>query len=803
MLNTNIYHIRNIFRISGAILLILSIFLSHSCKKDKPVPPTVTTTAMTEISYTLVTYGGVVTNEGGAPVTSRGVCWNTSTKPTIANTKTTESGGLGSFTSNITQLTPSTLYYVRAYATNSAGTGYGNQVTFTTLQVASPFLTTTAITSITQTTAVSGGNITADNGSSVTARGVCWGTDVNPTTSNNKTSDATGTGIFTSTLTGLTGNTTYYVRAYATNSVGTEYGNQVSFKTSPLMPVLSTTTISSITQTTATSGGNVTSDGGAPVTARGVCWATTSTPTTANSKTPDGTGTGIFNSSLTELIAGTTYFVRAYATNIAGTGYGNQVSFTTSPVFIPPAITGFTPKSGTMGSQITLTGTHFNTEISGNTVRINDLIAAVTNASASELMVIVPEGAISGKISLTIGEITTTTADNFTVTDFENKFVVRGLYVQFEKRGWPSGYWSGDAIQEFNNFDAVVGHTVKEEIALQLDEMKKMGVNSIAFELRSSHPIWNPGPFLPPECNIGPGLGLQYPQPTLQEIANLTAFLDLVDSKQIKVLLRLVNTYMEEQPPLNNATWLGTILNAIKNHPALELVLFEGTTHLVDTNGDGEKDQCGIPAEPPLWLGPSSVPANYVKWAIQYGMTLGLPANKLSAECIVGSYITGVESPAGPEATDRHLWRPVKVLKQIFDDLAVPESQRTYAISFYLQRKCENANGVPCVDADASVWAEETWKNVFEIIGRKDSRVVAVEMGLNKNDPNLTTEQAFETHIKLIKRYGVAGGCFWRWVFFDDNEENDPTLATPIKKRGLTFEYNPVKDKMAQYYLGM
>jgi len=471
----------------------------------------------------------------------------------------------------------------------------------------------------------------------------------------------------------------------------------------------------------------------------------------------------------------------------------------TDLAILPPTITGFTPKSGTMGSQINLTGTHFNTEISGNIIRINDLIAAVTNASASELKVIVPEGAITGKISLTIGETTTTTTDNFTVTDFENKFVVRGLNVQFDRRGVWAGYYTGQLIKDLNIFESSLGHTVAEEVSLQLDEMKKIGVNTITLELRSSDPGWTGG-FEYPACNVHEATGLSYPVPTQSEITNLLTLFDLIHNKQIKIMLMLVNTHMEEQPPLNNTQWISAILNVVKDHPALDLVLFDGNTRLVDSNGDGKKDQCGIPAEPPLWLGPSSIPANYVKWAIQYGMTLGLPANKLSAECVVGWYVIDAESPSGPDATGLHLWRTVKVLKQIFDDLAVPDNQRTYAISFYQQRKCENANGVPCVDANPSVWAEETWKNVFEIIGRKDSRVVAVEMGLNKYDPNWTTERAFETHIKLIKRYGVAGGCFWRWVFADDNEKNDLTLSTPVKKRGLTFEYNAVKDKMAQYY---
>ena len=217
---------KNIFRISGVIFV---IFFMNSCKKDKPTTPVVTTSAATQISYTTATSGGELTNEGGAHVTIKGVCWNTSAEPTIANNKTTENGGAGAFTSNLTQLTPNTLYYVRAYGTNVAGTGYGNQISFTTNQLNVPVLTTTDITAITQTTAVSGGNITDDKGSSVTVRGVCWTTSENPTTSDSKTADGSGTGSFTSNITGLNAGMTYYVRAYATNSAGTAYGNQQSF----------------------------------------------------------------------------------------------------------------------------------------------------------------------------------------------------------------------------------------------------------------------------------------------------------------------------------------------------------------------------------------------------------------------------------------------------------------------------------------------------------------------------------------------------------------------------------------------
>ena len=98
------------------------------------------------------------------------------------------------------------------------------------------------------------------------------------------------------------------------------------------LPVLTTTEISGIANTTAVSGGTISNDGGSAITARGVVWSTTENPTTANSKTSDGDGTGNFASSLTELVANTNYYLRAYATNVAGTAYGNQLSFTTTNV---------------------------------------------------------------------------------------------------------------------------------------------------------------------------------------------------------------------------------------------------------------------------------------------------------------------------------------------------------------------------------------------------------------------------------------------------------------------------------------
>ena len=210
------------------------------------------------------------------------------------------------------------------------------EITPSIVSVTAPTVSTTAVSFVTNTTASSGGNITLDGGVSVTERGVVWGTTTNPTVAlTTKTVNGSGTGTFTTSITGLTAGTTYNVRAYATNSVGTSYGSNVVFTASPegggIAPTVSTTAVSSVTSTTASSGGNVASDGGVSVTERGVVWGATTNPTVPlTTKTVNGSGTGTFTSSITGLTAGTTYYVRAYATNSVGTSYGSNVVFITT-----------------------------------------------------------------------------------------------------------------------------------------------------------------------------------------------------------------------------------------------------------------------------------------------------------------------------------------------------------------------------------------------------------------------------------------------------------------------------------------
>ena len=199
--------------------------------------PTVNqTTAASGITGSSASSGGNVSSDGGQPVTLRGIVYSTSQNPTTSNSTVTSGSGTGSFTATMNNLSPGTTYYVRAFATNSIGTGYGPQISFTTQSISAPTVTTTSVSNITTNSSSSGGNVTATGGATVTARGVAWNTTGSPTISNSKTTDGSGTGVFTSSITGLSPNTTYYVRAYATNSAGTGYGSQVSFITLPTDP---------------------------------------------------------------------------------------------------------------------------------------------------------------------------------------------------------------------------------------------------------------------------------------------------------------------------------------------------------------------------------------------------------------------------------------------------------------------------------------------------------------------------------------------------------------------------------------
>jgi len=307
------------------IIFFLVLLISFGCKKPNGIPILTTAITVTDITQTTAICGGNITSDGGSIILLRGVCWSTSDNPTIDDNKTTSNGtDIGSFTSKITGLSPNTIYYVRAYATNANGTGYGNMVSFATFAI-----TTNEVTLITQTTATCGGNITYDGGSIITAKGVCWSTIVfNPTINDSKTSDGTGIGAFTSKLTGLLPNTTYNVRSYATNSVDTQYGNTISFITLGQPPDAMVTSATNVNTTSATLNGNVNSNFYHSVVTFEYGITTSYGNIATATQSPVLFDIDV-NVDITGLTAGTLYHFRIKAVNEFGTTYSNDLTFTT------------------------------------------------------------------------------------------------------------------------------------------------------------------------------------------------------------------------------------------------------------------------------------------------------------------------------------------------------------------------------------------------------------------------------------------------------------------------------------------
>ncbi len=284
--------------------------------------------------------GTIINNQNGNPVEGMRLSMTNGT----AILSTTVSGGDGSFSVEVAPADLNHGYYLQAEADSLYGS---TRVDLSRMQLGSQFFNlgvvqvegpkvptveTLPIDAIAANTAASGGNITSMGGSAVVRRGVCWSTLQLPTIADPHTTDGRGQGEYSSQMTGLSVNTVYYVRAYATNASGTAYGEQRTFATGSGLPTIRTAagTTAIVTATTITIGGSIDADGGFAVTARGVCYGTQPAPTIAGTHTTDGSGTGLFVSQITGLQSGITYYVRAYATNAVGTVYGEEVTITTS-----------------------------------------------------------------------------------------------------------------------------------------------------------------------------------------------------------------------------------------------------------------------------------------------------------------------------------------------------------------------------------------------------------------------------------------------------------------------------------------
>ncbi len=252
----------------GAFLLLVTsgFFLTHCKKFEVSRKIIVKTEGVSEITISSCKVAGSILDQGSTGASQHGFCWSLTPNPAEAidcntmgpmNTK-------GAFSTIVEDLAPGTAYYFWAYAEDSEERSYGEAMNFTTLTAAIPTVETGGVRNITSTTAECEYNIVNDGGSPVTERGLCWGTEASPSVDGSHKGFGSSTGEYTGTMDGLTPDTDYYVRAYAINSVGVAYGNQVTFATQAegTIPTVHTDAVENIQATSALIKGSISSDGG-------------------------------------------------------------------------------------------------------------------------------------------------------------------------------------------------------------------------------------------------------------------------------------------------------------------------------------------------------------------------------------------------------------------------------------------------------------------------------------------------------------------------------------------------------------
>jgi uncharacterized protein (TIGR02145 family) len=335
-----------------AILVIIIVTVLAGCKKKEEVP-VITTTAISNVTATTATSGGNITDEGSSTVITRGVCWSTGATPSITDSKTTDGAGAGSFSSNLTALNAVTNYYVRAYATNTAGTGYGMALSFKTFGQ-SPTPTAASATNIDTANATLNGSVNANYLSTVvtfeygttTSYGSTITATQSPVTGNTSTS-------VSADITGLTAGSIYHYRISAVNSLGTTNSNDITFTTLGQIPTVSTLSATNITTVAAQLNGSVNANALSSVVTFEY-GTTTSYGNTVTATQSPVTGNSITNVSIniSGLTAGMTYHFRIKAANSFGTTYGSDVTFTTAASGTVTDVDGNIYNTITIGTQV-------------------------------------------------------------------------------------------------------------------------------------------------------------------------------------------------------------------------------------------------------------------------------------------------------------------------------------------------------------------------------------------------------------------------------------------------------------------
>lgn len=330
--------------------------------------------SFSDITETSFSIKGTILSTGGHEISSYGHCWSEHDTPTIENDNKNNFGNsteIREFTSNISGLDAGKTYYVRAYAVNSKGTVYSEQRNITMPYIKKPIVKTQGATDIGKDVATLNGNITDNGGDKIIECGFYYGTSEN--TEIKKSLGDNSLSALKLVLTNLKESTTYYYKAYATNSKGTAYGEVMSFKTlSENALTVETKSATDITTKSATLNGTVLDRGSSNITEYGFYYGTNEN--TTNKKKLENSMDEL-KLNLTELAEGTTYYYKAYATNSKGTSYGEVLNFTTLPniEFSNVSVSNITPTTASVvysislaGKTITETGVEYSTQSNFN-----------------------------------------------------------------------------------------------------------------------------------------------------------------------------------------------------------------------------------------------------------------------------------------------------------------------------------------------------------------------------------------------------------------------------------------------------
>ena len=216
------------------LILIIFTWMMFSCEKEIQ-PPVVETSGVSDIGLSSITVSGSLVDPGIGGVSQHGFCWSLAPAPSIEGDSSARLGPRtepGDFTHDITGLEQNTTYYLRAYAVNEAGIGYGkDKVVKTDRELTVPLVVTNGAHTVTEESAIVGGVVRDDGGSEISSYGVCWDTRPDPDIEGNHKTFSEGTGPYSTSISNLELSTLYYVRAFAINSTGLAYGNEVVFRT--------------------------------------------------------------------------------------------------------------------------------------------------------------------------------------------------------------------------------------------------------------------------------------------------------------------------------------------------------------------------------------------------------------------------------------------------------------------------------------------------------------------------------------------------------------------------------------------